>query len=124
MIPEGDMSGLLAQAQAMQEQLMNAQQELAELQVEGSAGGGLVTATVTGAGELVRLVIKPEAVDSDDTETLADLIVAVVRAATNKAQAVAASKLGPLAGGLGMGGGLPFSHGSTWTRARPMVCST
>ncbi|HET8915875.1 MAG TPA: YbaB/EbfC family nucleoid-associated protein [Propionibacteriaceae bacterium] len=100
------MSGLLAQAQAMQEQLLNAQQELAELQVEGSAGGGVVTATVTGAGELVGLVIKPEAVDPDDTETLADLIVAAVRDATNKAQAVAASKLGPLAGG--MGGGLPF----------------
>jgi DNA-binding YbaB/EbfC family protein len=108
MIPEGDMSGLLAQAQAMQEQLMNAQQELAELQVEGSAGGGLVTATVTGAGELVGLVIKPEAVDPEDTETLADLIVAAVRDATNTAQAVAASKLGPLAGGLGIGGGLPF----------------
>jgi nucleoid-associated protein EbfC len=108
MIPEGDMSGLLAQAQAMQEQLLNAQQELAEMQVEGSAGGGLVTATVTGASELVGLVIKPEAVDLDDTETLADLIVAAIRDATNKAQAVAASKLGPLAGGLGMGGGLPF----------------
>ena len=108
MIPEGDMSGLLAQAQAMQEQLLNAQQELAEMQVEGSAGGGLVTATVTGGSELVGLVIKPEAVDPDDTETLADLIVAAIRDATNKAQAVAASKLGPLAGGLGMGGGLPF----------------
>jgi len=63
---------------------------------------------VTGSGELVGLVIKPEAVDPSDTETLADLIVAAVRDATNKAQAVAASKLGPLAGGLGMGGGLPF----------------
>ena len=108
MIPEGDMSGLLAQAQAMQEQLINAQQELAEMQIEGSAGGDLVTATVTGAGELAGLVIKPEAVDPDDTETLADLIVAAVRDATSKAQAIAASKLGPLAGGLGMGGGLPF----------------
>jgi nucleoid-associated protein EbfC len=108
MIPEGDMSGLLAQAQAMQEQFLNAQQELADMQIEGSAGGDLVTATVTGAGELVGLVIKPEAADPDDTETLADLIVAAVRDATNKAQAVAASKLGPLAGGLGMGGGLPF----------------
>jgi DNA-binding YbaB/EbfC family protein len=108
MIPEGDMSGLLAQAQAMQEQFLNAQQELAEIEVEGSAGGDLVIATVTGAGELVGLEIKPEAVDPSDTETLADLIVAAVRDATNKAQAVAASKLGPLAGGLGMGGGLPF----------------
>ena len=107
MIPEGDMSGLLAQAQAMQEQLINAQQELAEMQIEGSAGGGLVTATVTGANELLGLVIKPEAVDPSDTETLADLIVAAIWDATNKAQAVAASKLGPLAGGLGLGG-LPF----------------
>jgi len=108
MIPEGDMSGLLAQAHAMQEQFLNAQQELAEMQVDGSAGGDLVIATVTGAGELVGLEIKPEAVDPSDTETLADLILAAVRDATNKAQAVAASKLGPLAGGLGMGGGLPF----------------
>ena len=108
MIPEGDMSGLLAQAQAMQEQFLNAQQELAEMEVEGSAGGDLVIATVTGAGELLGLEIKPEAVDPSDTETLTDLIVAAVRDATNKAQAVAASKLGPLAGGLGMGGGLPF----------------
>ena len=45
MIPEGDMSGLLAQAQAMQQQLLHAQQELANSQIEGSAGGGLVTAT-------------------------------------------------------------------------------
>ena len=72
MIPEGDMSGLLAQAQAMQQQLFTAQQELAEAEVTGSAGGDLVTATVTGAGELVGLTIKPEAVDPDDTETLAD----------------------------------------------------
>ena len=108
MIPEGDMSGLLAQAQAMQEQLLNAQQELAEMQIEGSAGGDLVTATVTGSGELGGRVIQPEAVDPSAPETLAGLVVAAVRDATNKAQAVAASKLGPLAGGLGMGGGLPF----------------
>jgi DNA-binding YbaB/EbfC family protein len=108
MIPEGDMSGLLAQAQAMQEQFLNAQQELAEMEIEGSAGGDLVIATVTGSGELIGLLIKPEAVDPSDTETLADLVVAAVRDATNKAQAVAAGKLGPLAGGLGMGGGLPF----------------
>ena len=106
MIPEGDMSGLMAQAEAMQQQLFTAQQELAETQVEGSAGGGLVMATVTGAGELVGLTIKPEAVDPSDTETLADLVLAAVRDATTQAQALAASKLGPLTGGLG--GGLPF----------------
>ncbi len=108
MIPDGgDMSGLLAQAQAMQAQLVAAQQELAEATVEGSSGGDVVTATVTGAGELVGLVIKPEAVDPEDTETLADLVLAAVRDANHQAQALAASKLGPLAGGLG-GGGLPF----------------
>jgi DNA-binding YbaB/EbfC family protein len=104
MLPsDGDMSGFLAQAQAMQQQLLQAQQELAETEVSGSAGGDLVIATVRGNGELIGLVIKPEAVDADDTETLADLVVA----ANNKVQAVTAAKLGPLAGGLG-GGGLPF----------------
>jgi len=106
MIPEGDMSGLLAQAQAMQAQLMHAQQELAEAKIEGTSGGGLVTATITGAGELIGLVIKPEVVDPEDTETLADLVLAAVRDASSKSQALAAEKLGPLAGGLG--GGLPF----------------
>ncbi len=107
MIPEGgDMSGFLAQAQAMQQQLLTAQRELAETEIEGSAGGDLVTATITGAGELIGLQIKPEAVDPDDVETLADLIVAAVRDANVKSQALAAAKLGPLAGGLG--GGFPF----------------
>jgi nucleoid-associated protein EbfC len=111
MIPEGDMSGLLAQAQAMQQQMYQAQQELAELELQGSAGGDLVIATVTGTGELVGLTIKPEAADPEDTETLADLVVAAVRDANTKVQAAAAAKLGPLAGGLGgLGGasGLPF----------------
>lgn len=106
MLPEGDMSGLLAQAQAMQAQFMQAQQELAEAEIQGTSGGDLVIATVTGAGELTGLVIKPEAVDPDDTETLADLVLAAVRDANGKAQALAAAKMGPLAGGLG--GGLPF----------------
>ncbi|HEX8508426.1 MAG TPA: YbaB/EbfC family nucleoid-associated protein [Propionibacteriaceae bacterium] len=107
MIPDGsDMSGLLAQAQAMQQQLLAAQQELAETEIVGSAGGDLVRATITGAGELIGLQIKSEAVDPEDTETLADLVVAAVRDATTKSQALAAAKLGPLAGGLG--GGLPF----------------
>ena len=107
MFPEGDMSALLAQAQAMQQQLIDAQEELANSQFDGTAGGDLVTATVTGSGELIGLVIKAEAVDPEDTETLADLVLAAVRDANHKAQAIAASKLGPLAGGLG-GGALPF----------------
>ncbi|HET9142808.1 YbaB/EbfC family nucleoid-associated protein [Actinophytocola sp.] len=101
------MQQILAQAQRMQEQLLSAQEELADAEVTGSAGGGLVTATVSGAGELKSLVIDPKAVDPEDTETLADLVVAAVRDASGKAQQLAADKMGPLAGGLGGGLGLP-----------------
>ncbi|ONI67431.1 YbaB/EbfC family nucleoid-associated protein [Kribbella sp. ALI-6-A] len=100
-----DMSELLAQAQAMQNQLMEAQANLENQEVEGTAGGGLVTAMVSGTGELLSLTINPKAVDPDDTETLADLIVAAVRDASENAKEVAARAMGPLAGGLG--GGLP-----------------
>jgi nucleoid-associated protein EbfC len=101
-----DMSNLLAQAQAMQSQLMEAQANLESQEVEGSAGGGLVTALVSGTGELLSLTINPQAVDPDDTETLADLVVAAVRDASENAKQLAANAMGPLAGGLG-GGGLP-----------------
>ncbi|SES46805.1 YbaB/EbfC family nucleoid-associated protein [Actinokineospora terrae] len=102
------MQAILAQAQKMQEQLLSAQQELADAEVTGTAGGGLVTATVSGAGELKALVIDPKVVDPEDTETLADLVVAAVRDAGNNAQRLAEEKMGPLAGGLGGGGlGLP-----------------
>ncbi len=109
MFPGGgvDMQQLLQQAQKMQQDLAAAQQELAETPVEGSAGGGLVKATVTGSGELTALVIDPRAVDPDDTETLADLVIAAVRDANNSAQELAKAKLGPLAQGLGGGGGIP-----------------
>ena len=100
-----DMSNLLAQAQAMQSQLMEAQANLESQEIEGSAGGGLVTALVSGTGDLLSLTIQPQAVDPDDTETLADLIVAAVRDASENAKQVAAQAMGPLAGGLG--GGLP-----------------
>ncbi|CCB75653.1 DNA binding protein [Streptantibioticus cattleyicolor NRRL 8057 = DSM 46488] len=104
------MQQLLQQAQKMQQDLAAAQAELAEARIEGSAGGGLVKATVSGAGELVGLVIDPKAVDPEDTETLADLVLAAVRDANASAQAVQQDKLGPLAQGLGGGQipGLPF----------------
>ena len=105
-----DMQQLLQQAQKMQQDLAAAQQELAETTVEGSSGGGLVKASVNGTGELEGLVIDPKAVDPEDTETLADLVVAAVQAANENAQALQQQKLGPLAQGLGGGGipGLPF----------------
>ncbi|GGT38725.1 YbaB/EbfC family nucleoid-associated protein [Streptomyces purpureus] len=111
MIPGGgqpNMQQLLQQAQKMQQDLARAQEELAATEVEGQAGGGLVKATVTGAGELRGLVIDPKAVDPEDTETLADLVVAAVKAANDNAQQLQQSKLGPLTQGLGGMPGLPF----------------
>jgi DNA-binding YbaB/EbfC family protein len=91
-----DLQGLLNQAQAMQDQLEHAQAALAEKRVTGTAGGDLVEATLTGTGELVGLVIKPEACDPTDTETLADLIVAAVRDANHQAMALAQATMPPM----------------------------
>jgi DNA-binding YbaB/EbfC family protein len=100
------MQQLMQQAQKMQQQLAVAQSELADTQVNGSAGGGLVIATVSGSGELLTVGIDPQAVDLADLESLQDLVVAAVRDATRSAGELAAQKFGPLAGGLG-GLGLP-----------------
>jgi DNA-binding YbaB/EbfC family protein len=96
-----NMQQILQQAQKMQQQLVTAQEELADAEVTGTAGGGLVTAVVSGAGELKSLEIDPQVVDPEDTETLADLVVAAVRDANRAAQELAAQKMGPLAGGMG-----------------------
>ena len=95
------MAELLKQAQQMQQQLVAAQEELARTEVTGTAGGGLVTATMTGSGELTALTIATDAVDPDDLETLQDLVVAAVRDAKRAADELAAGARGPLAGGLG-----------------------
>jgi nucleoid-associated protein EbfC len=96
-----DFQQLLQQAQQMQDQVARSQEELAELRVQGSAGGGLVTATLTGEGELVELTISREAVDPDDTETLADLVVAAVRDAREQLARRAAEQMAPFTEGLG-----------------------
>lgn len=100
---------LLEQAQRMQAQLMSAQQELAEAEVTGTSGGGLVTATVNGQGEVTKLVIDPKAIDVDDpaetAETVADLVLAAIRDAERAAAELQRQKMGPLAEGLA--GGLP-----------------
>ena len=101
------MSALLKQAQQMQQQLVAAQEELAHREVTGSAGGGLVTATMTGSGDVTAITIAPAAVDPDDLETLQDLVVAAVRDAKRAADELTASRIGPLTGGLGGGMGLP-----------------
>ncbi len=105
-----DMQQLLAAAQQMQDQLMSAQRELADAEVEGTAGGGLVTATVNGQGQLVDLAISAAAIDVSDpaeaAQAVADLVLAAVRDAYRAAEELQQEKMGPLAGlGGGLGGG-------------------
>jgi len=101
-----DLSSLMAQAAQMQQQLMAAQEQLASTQVTGSAGGGLVRATVTGAGEVVGLEIDPSAIDPSDAEGLADLVLAAIKDGNRAAAELQQRAMGPLAEGLGRGGGL------------------
>ena len=101
------MQQLLMQAQKMQQALAAAQEELASAEVTGSAGGGLVTATMTGSGDVVALTISPDAIDPDDVETLQDLVVAALRDAQRAVNELAAQTMGPVTGGLGGGLGLP-----------------
>jgi nucleoid-associated protein EbfC len=104
-----DMQQLLAAAQQMQSQLLNAQQELADAEVEGTAGGGLVTAVVNGQGELVDLEISAQAIDAADpaesAQTIADLVLAAVRDAYESANELQQEKMGPFAAGFGGAGG-------------------
>ena len=99
-----DMQQLLAAAQQMQDQLMNAQRELADAEVEGTAGGGLVKARVNGQGDLVDLTISPAVIDAGEpaetAETVADLVLAAVRDAYRAASDLQQEKMGPLAAGL------------------------
>jgi DNA-binding YbaB/EbfC family protein len=106
-----DMQQLLAAAQQMQDHLMNAQRELADTEIEGTAGGGLVKAVVNGQGELVDMTISPDAIDPADpaesAQTIADLVLAAVRDAYRSAGELQQEKMGPLAAGLGGGGEQP-----------------
>lgn len=102
-----DMSALLAQAQQMQQQLMEAQEQLAATEVHGQAGGGLVQVTIKGSGEVVGVAIDPKVIDPDDPETLQDLIVGALADASKQVTILAQSRLSPLAGGMGDALGMP-----------------
>jgi len=96
-----DMRQMMKQAQQMQEQLAKTQAELAERRFDGTAGGGMVTAVVTGGPELVEVKISPDVVDPDDVEMLEDLVVAAVRQAMDEAVKTTNEELGGITGGLG-----------------------
>ena len=100
----GNMQNMIRQAQKMQQDMLKAQEELESKTYEAAAGGGVVTATVSGKKELTAVTIDPEAVDPDDVEMLQDLIVAAVNEALRKAGDDAASQMSKLTGGMG----LPF----------------
>ncbi len=101
-----NMNAMLKQVQKMQADMAKAQEELKNEVVEASAGGGMVTAKVSGDLELRELRIDPEAVDPDDVELLQDMVLAAVNEATRAAQELAASKMNAAAGGLAGPGGL------------------
>jgi nucleoid-associated protein EbfC len=101
-----DMNKMMQQVQEMQAQMAQAQQELASETVEASAGGGMVTVKATGALEITEIKIAPEAIDPEDPELLADMVLAAVNEALRSAQSLAESKLGGALGGM-KGLGLP-----------------
>jgi DNA-binding YbaB/EbfC family protein len=92
-----DMNALFQQAQAIQEQLRRTQEELAKREVQGTAGGGMVVVTATGAGEISRVQIDPSVVDPKDVAMLEDLVVAATNSALKAVQVLAQSEGGPLA---------------------------
>ena len=96
-----NMQQIMKQAQKMQEQVATAQAELAEAELTGTSGGGLVTVTLTGLGEFKAVKIDPKAVDPDDVETLEDLILAAVHNGSEAVRQLTEQKMGPVTGGLG-----------------------
>jgi DNA-binding YbaB/EbfC family protein len=92
-----DLQAALAQAQMMQQKLMEAQQQIAETQVEGQAGNGLVRAVLDGNGTVVSVHIDPSVVDPTDVDTLEDLVVGALANASENMRETVKSILGPLA---------------------------
>ena len=102
-----NMQAMMKQAQKMQESMLKAQEEIALMESTGTAGGGMVTATVTGTSTLKSIEIKPDVVDPDDIDMLQDLVVAAVNEALKAASDKSQSQMSAITGGIGGGlGGL------------------
>jgi conserved hypothetical protein TIGR00103 len=108
MLGKGGLAGLMQQAQRMQENLKKAQDEIARMEIEGSAGAGMVKLVMTGSHECRKVTIDPSVLD--DREMLEDLIVAAINDAARKLAAAKEEKMGSIAGGFGLPPGmkLPF----------------
>ena len=99
MFPKGGMSGMLKQAQQMQERMLKVQEELAELKVEGQAGGGMVTVIANGQKDILSVKIEPELFE-DDKELLEDVLVVAVNQALQNATKLSEEKMNSITGGI------------------------
>ncbi len=95
---------MMNQLQQMQKKMVQAQEELGNTNVEGSAGGGVVTVTMNGHREVQAIKISPEVVDPEDIEMLQDMVMAAITDASKKAEELSAAKMGPLTGGMNIPG--------------------
>ena len=103
MMGGGNMQQLARQAQKLQQQMAKMQEELEAREYAASAGGGMVTVTVSGKKELLAIEIKPEAVDPDDVEMLQDLVLSAVNGALKEAASTVEQEMGRLTGGMNLG---------------------
>ncbi len=97
-------AAMMKQAQKMQQEMLRMQEEIENKTYTATAGGGIVTAEVSGKHQLVNLTIKEEAVDPDDVDMLQDMVIAAVNEAMRAADADAANNMSRLTGGLNLGG--------------------
>ncbi|HYF64086.1 MAG TPA: YbaB/EbfC family nucleoid-associated protein [Herpetosiphonaceae bacterium] len=95
---------MMNQLQQMQKKMMQAQEELGNTNVEGSAGGGVITVTMNGHREIKAIQIAPDVVDPEDVEMLQDMLMAAIADASKKAEELSAAKMGPLTGGVNIPG--------------------
>ncbi len=102
----GNLNKMMKQVQKMQRDMARVQEELGLMEIEATAGGGMVRAVFNGHGEIVDLDIAPEAVDPQDVEMLQDMVLAALKEGQRKAQTVAQEKMSAVTGGLNLPGGL------------------
>ena len=95
---------MMKQAQKMQNDIARVQEELKQIEVEGSSGGGMIKVTANGAQEILSISINPEVVDANDVEMLEDLILAAIKEAIAAAQELAANEMSKVTGGINMPG--------------------
>ena len=100
----GGMGNLMKQAQKMQSKIVKIQEEMAEKTIEGSAGGGMVTAVANGKQEIVSIKLEPEVVNPEDMEMLEDMVVAAVNDALKKSQEMVAEAMSQITGGMNIPG--------------------